>query len=375
MRNEFALLKKTIYLDSAAATLKPLSVIEAHSEVLQDLPINPHSIDSALGSELYAKLENARETVASFIQATKEEIIFTSGTTDSINKVALMFKAFLKEGDNIVLSSYNHSSNATPWIEVARQTGAKVIFSDDMISDINEKTKIVSYAQVNNSLAQKIDKYDLYDKVRSVGAVLVNDAAQAINSEIVSLDESDVVVFSGNKIYSPMGVGVLAINKDLLEVLKPSFTGGGTVISYNETEIKYKEGTRAFEPGTLNSAGIIAMAKGIEYFKDNFNPTNLDNMYKHAYKELNKLDNIEMISKYGDSIVLFKVKDHSSQDVVSYLGHRDMILRAGKHCAIYLFNKLKIDDSIRMSFGIYNTRKDIDAVVSAIKDGGDFLDV
>ncbi|MCK5867560.1 MAG: aminotransferase class V-fold PLP-dependent enzyme [Mycoplasmataceae bacterium] len=375
MRNEFPLLKNTIYLDSAAAMLKPVSVIQVNSEILQEFPINPHSIDSALGSKLYAKLEEATKLIASFIDATKEEIIFTSGTTDSLNRVAQMFKIFLKKDDKIILSSGNHSSNATPWIEIAKQTGAKIVFSDDLISDIDSKTKIVSYAQVNNSLSQNIDKYDLYDKVKSVGAVLVNDAAQAINSEIVSLEDSDVVVFSGNKIYSPMGVGVLAINKELLEVLKPSFTGGGSVVSYDEESIRYKEGIRSFRAGTPNTAGIISMAKGIEFFKDNFNPTHLNNLYKYAYKELNKLDKITMISKYEDSIVLFKVNDHSSQDVVSFLGHRDIILRAGKHCAIYLFNKLNIDDSIRMSFGIYNTKKDIDAVVEIIKNEGDFIDV
>lgn len=373
-RFEFPLLEKTVFLDSGAGTLKPLPVIEEVVKYYRDYPINLHSIDSKLGSLVYEKFTDARKTVADLVDADVEEVIFTSGTTDGLNRVARMFEAFTKSGDNIVISSYNHSSNSAVWIEMARRTGATVIISDDLIKDINEKTKVVAYAQVNNTINTHTNPDEIFEKAASVGAVLVNDAAQAINSEKVSLENSDVITISGTKIYGPTGVGALIIRKPLLDLLTPSTSGGGAVAKYTEKEITWKDSISKFEAGSLNVAGILGMAAGIKYMLEYDDFDRKKDLSEYAFNKLNELGNIEFLSQPRDGNVIFRVKGHSSQDVVSYLGHRDIILRAGRHCALYLFDKLNIDDSIRMSFGLYNNTDDIDKAVEAIKNGGDFLD-
>ena len=374
-REDFSLLKEVIYLDSAASSLKPKQVINEIVKYYEHYPINAHSVDSKLGSIVIQKIKNTRELVSDLIDANLNEIIFTSGTTDSINRLTRMFEDFIKEDDEIVISSHNHTSNFIPWVQLAQRKKAKIIVSNDLLKDINKKTKIVAFAQMNNTISSKDDIDKIYNKVVEVGALLVNDAAQAITYEEVSFHNCDVIVFSGTKIYGPTGIGVLAIKKELLILLKPKFIGGGSVINYDEKEIIFKEGIKSFEGGTQNIAGIIGLGEAIKYFNKYDNIFKKQELSKYAFSELSKVDNIELISKKNDNIILFKIKNISSQDVVSYLGHRNIILRAGKHCAIYLFNKMNIVDSIRMSFGLYNIKKDIDDTIQAIKEGGDFIDV
>lgn len=373
-RFEFPLLEKTVFLDSGAGTLKPLPVIEEVIKYYRDYPINIHSIDSKLGAIAYEKFISARKVVADLVDADPEEVIFTSGTTDGLNRVARMFEVFTKPGDKIVVSSYNHSSNASVWVEMAKRTGAKVIFSDDILSDIDDKTKIVAYAQVNNTINMHTDADAIFEKAASVGAVLVNDAAQAINSTKVSLENSDVITFSGTKIYGPTGVGALIIRKPLLDLLTPSTVGGGAVAKYTDKEVIWKDSIAKFEAGSLNVAGILGMAAGIKYMQEYDDFERKKDLSEYAFNKLNELGNIEFFSQPRDGNVIFRVKGYSSQDVVSFLGHKDIILRAGRHCALYLFEKLNVDDSIRMSFGLYNNNDDIDKAVEAIKNGGDFLD-
>lgn len=373
-RFDFPLLEKTVFLDSGAGTLKPLPVIEEVVKYYRDYPINIHSIDSKLGSEVYKKFVEARKVVADLVDADVEEVIFTSGTTDGLNRVARMFEAFVKQGDKIVISKYNHSSNSAVWIEMANRVGAVVVLSEDLINDIDEKTKVVAYAQVNNTIKQDIDIDALVEKVSSVGGVLVNDAAQAVNSEKVSLENSDVIVFSGTKIYGPTGIGALIIRKPLLDLLTPATSGGGAVAKYTEKEVTWKTSVAKFEAGTLNIAGILGMAAGIKYMLEYDDFDRKKDLSEYAFNKLNELGNIEFFSQPRDGNVIFRVKGKASQDVVSYLGHRDIILRAGRHCALHLFDSMNIDDTIRMSFGLYNNEDDVDKAVEAIKNGGDFLE-
>ena len=229
-RKDFPFLEKYVFLDSGGGALKPRQVVEAVSDFYLNNPINTHSADSPIGQKVIKDVNNARNLVAELIGASSDEIIFTSGTTDSLNKISQMFKTFLKKDDEILLSIFNHTSNVVVWQTVAEQTGAKIVFSQNLIEDITPKTKIVSYAQVNNTINKNIDITRLYKETKKMGAVLVNDAAQAILHGDVSLHDSDVVVFSGNKLYGPTGVGVLAVRKELLSFLKPVTFGGGITI-------------------------------------------------------------------------------------------------------------------------------------------------
>lgn len=373
-RFDFPLLKEITFLDSGAGTLKPIPVINKIVEYYTEYPLNMHSIDSELGVKLYEKFIDARKTVADLVDAIPEEVIFTSGTTDGLNRLARMFETFINKGDKIVVSQYNHSSNATPWVALGKRTGAEVIFSDNLFDDIDEKTKIVAYSQINNSINQEIDPDELATKVEEMGALLVNDAAQAINSTKVSLDNSDVITISGTKIYGPTGVGALIIKKELLSLLKPTTYGGGAVVKYSENNIIFKDSIAAFEAGSLNAAGILGMAEGIKYMNKYDDFDRKKDLSEFAYNELKKLGNIKILSQPRDVNVLFTVEGYEAQDVVSYLGHRKIILRAGKHCALYIYDKIGVPGAIRMSFGLYNNEDDILKVIEAIKNGGDFIE-
>ena len=377
-RKDFPLLEKTIYLDSGAGTLKPLSVIEKIVNYYKDYPINNHSVDSSLGEIVIRKINQTRKTISKLVDCKMHEIIFTTGTTDGLNKISRTLDHLVNKDDEIIISKYAHSSNAAPWIQLAKRNKAKIIISEDIINDINLKTKIVAFAQINNSIYKENDIEAIYQKIKSYGGILINDAAQAINSTKVTIKNSDIIVFSGTKLYGPTGSGALIVKEKLLKTLKPEIIGGGSVIDFDEKTILLKSGFHGFEPGTLNVAGIIGMGAGIDYMVkyDDFN--HKKKLVKYAFDKLSKIKDIEMISKRSDYNVLFKIKNISSQEVVSYLGHRNIILRAGKQCALYLFNdKNGIDESIRMSFAIYNEKSDIDLAIKAIKEGqrGGFIDI
>ena len=372
-RKDFPLLEKIVYLDNAAGTLKPKQVVEEISNFYLQSPINPHSVDSSMGSIVKKKIINARKLTADLIDASTEEIIFTAGTTDSLNRTALMFKAFLKKGDEILISKYNHVSNIVPWIEVAKETKSKIVFSENIINDIRDNTKVVCYAQMNNTINQNINIKKLYEKVKKHNAVLVNDAAQAIFHEKASLQEADVIAFSGNKIYGPTGIGVLAIKKELLSLLKPATFGGGATGFMKGQDWKAKEGYRGFEAGTPNTAGILGLAKGIEYF-NNIKENNEKEIANYAYDKLSKVKGIKIITKRGDLNTLFNYKNYNSQDIVSYLGHKGIILRSGLHCAKIITEIFDIKYSIRLSIAAYNNKTDIDKLIKELKNGGDFID-
>lgn len=373
-RFDFPLLKETVFLDAGAGMLKPNPVIDEVVSYYRDYPINLHSIDSKLGVKVYDKYNNAKKIVGELVDADPSEIIFTSGTTDSLNRVARMFEKFVKKGDKIVVSSYNHSSNCVPWIKLAERTGAIVVFSKDLFSDIDESTKVVAYSQVNNTIHQHIDPDELADAVEKVGAVLVNDAAQAVNTTKVSLNNSDVIAFSGTKVYGPTGIGALVIKKELLGFLDPQTYGGGAHVKYNENEVIDKTGIEKFEAGTLHIAGIIGMAAGIEYMNEYDDFERKKDLSQYAHKLLSEVEGISFLSQPRDGNVIFRIEGKPSQDIVSYLGHRNVILRSGKQCALYLFDELGISDAIRMSFGLYNNEEDIEKAVELIKNGGDFLE-
>ncbi len=374
-REKFALLKNVVYLDSAAAALKPTEVIDAINDFYTNYPISNHSSDSRLGVLVEQKISESRKLVADLVGAASEEVIFTSGTTDSLNKIALMLESKINEGDEILLSHLNHSSNVIPWMEVARRKKAKIIYSTDLLSDINGKTKIIAYAQTNNTLDEKYDPKAIFAKAKQVNALVVNDAAQAIIHSGVLLSEADVIVFSGNKLYGPTGIGALIVRKKLLDTLEPVTYGGGSVSEINDDSWIKKDGVDKYEPGTLHTAGIIGLGAAIKY------KNALGDVWMHekqiadyAFDKLQEVNGIRIYSNRGDLVILFNIGEFSSQDVVSHLGHKDIILRAGEHCARATSDSLGFKSSIRLSIGHYNNKDDIDKMIDVLKNGGDFLE-
>lgn len=377
IRTKFPMADKVTYLDNSVLLLKPLEVIEAGTDYYTNFSVSPRSADSRLGVIVVQKISNVRNKVADLINGYPEEIIFTSGTTESLNIFAQMSEQFLKPNDEILLSSYNHSSNIVPWIEVAKKTQAKVIFSENILEDINPKTKVVSLSQLTNNINQHFDMDEIYQKVQENNSILVNDAAQAIVSEEVTFDNCDIIAFSSNKLYGPTGLGVLAIKKELLEFLKPTKFGGGATYKVNDGDNwQSHEGIQSYEPGTPNIAAIWQLDKAIDFYNDltlEITQKLLKELANYLFDELIKLENVEIASQRGDSVFLFNVKNINSQDVTSYLGHKDIYVRSGTFCSPLIQQVTKRNSYIRISLAVYNNKKDIDTLIEAIKNGGDFL--
>lgn len=375
-RKDFPLLKTHTYLDSAGTVLKPKKVVKAISEFYLFYPINNHNIDSPLGFKVEQMVNQTREKIANFIGAKREEIIFTSGTTDSLNKIAQMLKPMLKTGDEILLSLYNHDSNLVPWIELSQQLKLKLVYSHNLLDSITKNTKIISYAQQNNTIVKYFDRKQLYLKAQENGAIVINDAAQAIAHQDVSFKDSDVIVFSGNKLYGPTGIGVLAVKTNILTKLKPVTFGGGAINQINSNNWIAKSGVEKFEPGTLNLAGIIGLSKALDYFKNSeFYKSYEIELAKYAHKKLKEVTGIKLYSLCGDINIIFNIKNYAAQDVANYLGKRKIIVRAGMHCAHMLNEIFDNKATIRISIAAYNNHEDIDNLVKILSKGGDFLDI
>ena len=374
---DFPMLKNNIvYLDNAALLLKPQPVIDAINYFYTNNSISNRTLDSVLGIEVNSKINETRSKVAKLLECQDDEVIFTSGATDSLNYISSLFERLIKKDDEIILSKLNHASHIVPWIELANKTGAKIILSLQLEKDITPKTKLVCFAQVNNSfqVLEKID--DIYKRTQEVGAYLINDAAQAIAYQKVSFQNSDAIAFSTNKFYGPTGVGVLAVKREILDKCVAKRYGGGATdyISANN-EWKSKDSISMHEPGTMNLAGIFGFHAALDYFAS----LDLKEINKHIkdlsiylFDELGKIDNVRISSRIGDSIILFVIKGIEPQDVASYLGHNNIYVRSGIFCNQYL-NRIKDKSYVRISLSFYNTKEDIDKICLAIKKGGDFL--
>lgn len=379
IRSNFPTINKYVYLDSAALVLKPQQAIDAVINYYENISVSVRTKDTPLGFEVKQKIDETKQAIATLVDCTREEVIFTSGTTESLNMISYMFDKIVEEGDEILIDEYNHSSNMINWIELSKRTKAKIVITDDVTKKINKKTKIVALAQENNTFSKVYDWNKLRALTNKHNAILVNDAAQAISHEKVSLNQSDVIAFSANKFYGPTGLGVLIVRKSLLEILKPAKFGGGIVkkISkkgdwepYNILEIH--------EAGTPNLAGIYMFNQAIKFFNEiGYNKTQsiLKDLSFYAHKRLQSVKNIEIYSKPGDIIILFNIKSVFCQDVSYYLAHKNIYTRGGFFCAHYIPNIKNQAGFVRASLGIYNNYHDIDLLVDALNTAKNYVNL
>ncbi|WP_322910661.1 aminotransferase class V-fold PLP-dependent enzyme [Mycoplasmopsis felis] len=378
IRKQFDILNKITYFDSAALVLKPKIAIDAIHNYYENISISSRTQDTPLGNLVNQTIFNVRQKVANLIDAKINEIIFTSGTTESINLFVNMFSHLLKPKDVILLHSYNHSSNLVPWIEIAKKTKAIIKISDDVELDLikTKNIKILALSQETNNFNKSFD-FSLISKICKEKKIwLFNDAAQAISHSKVSLNLFDIVVFSTNKFYGPTGMGILAIKEDLLKKLRPVKFGGGTVNEINKDHsFVLKTDISVFEPGTPDIAGFFMFDKGLDFFNSiGYQRTQniLKNLSIYLHKKLMKLKNINVYSKPGHYIALINVKNINPQDVATYLGQKNIYTIAGIFCAQYLKNVVSEHSFLRISLGIYNNYDDIDKLVDELEKGGDF---
>lgn len=378
IRKLFPMLKNDIvYLDNGALVQKPQSVIDAILDFYTKYSVSNRTSDSEIGIIIGQKIDQTRELVANLINCKPNEIMFNSGTTEGLNYCSQLLEQLLNEDDEIIIWKYNHSSHMVPWIEIAKNKKAKVIFSDNIIDDINEKTKIICYTQITNNFNIKIDIKDVYKKAKLFNSIVVNDAAQAISHEKVDASYCDALAFSSNKLFGPTGLGVLYVSDEILKKVNSKKFGGGSLDKVNKDGTwKPKDAISKHEPGTLHLAGIFGLYEAIKFF----NTLDLEQLQKYlydlscyAFEKLSKLDNIKVVSNKGDSIILLEVKNTTSQDLASYLGHKKIYVRSGVFCAQYLHHIIE-NPLVRVSLHIYNNKEDIDTLYKTIKEGGDFID-
>jgi cysteine desulfurases, SufS subfamily len=384
--------KRFCYLDNAATSFKPQSVIDACNLYYENETANAHRGDYDLAYKVDVKVDEVREKVAKFIGAKKEEIVFTSGASMSLNLIAYGYGfKFLKEEDEILLTEAEHASNVLPWFKVRELTKCKINYipldeegrltPENLKKVINKHTKIVSVAQVTNVLGYVIDIKAIAKICHENGTILVVDGAQSVphmKTNVKDLD-CDFIIFSGHKMCGPTGTGVLYGKYDLLCKMDALMTGGGDNARFDMCgNVALLEPPLKFEAGTQNLAGIYGLGAAVDYLTK----IGMDNIeqYEHELREyaiskLEKLDNVILYNKDAETgIITLNVKDVFPQDEATYLNSKGICVRSGQHCAKMLVDFLKTVGTVRVSLYFYNTKDDIDQLVEALKTGGNILD-
>lgn len=379
--------KRLVYLDSAASSQKPRCVIEAQKEYLSHFHSNIHRGVHALATQATEAYEGAREKIrAHFNASLSSEIIFTSGTTDSINLVAGTWgRQNLKKGDTVVVSRLEHHSNIVPWQMLSYEVGFDIevveLLEDGSLDyamfeeKLALKPKLVAISHVSNALGTINDVKSIVEKSHEAGAIVLLDGAQAAPHMQVDLQELDCefYVASGHKMYGPTGIGILYGKQSLLEVMPP-WRGGGEMIATVSFEEKttFNVPPYKFEAGTPHISGAIGLGAAIDWM----NGVGLDNIYAHekdltdyAHKQLSQIEGLRLFGtapkKAG--VVSFIVDGVHPSDLGTLLDQMGIAVRTGHHCTEPLMNKLCIPGTVRASFGAYSTREEIDILAEGIK--------
>lgn len=376
-----------VYLDSAATSQKPISVIEAVSDYYKGYNSNVHRGVHTLGTRATDGYEGAREKVRSFINAaTTEEVIFTRGTTTSINTVAASYgRANVEEGDEIVITHMEHHSNIIPWQQLAKEKGAVLkyvplqedgtITLEDVRETITSRTKIVAIMMVSNVLGTMNPIKEITKIAHENGAVMMVDGAQAaphMKIDVQDLD-CDFFAFSGHKMVGPTGIGVLYGKKKHLEAMEPVEFGGEMIDFVGLYDSTWKELPWKFEGGTPIIAGAIGLGAAIDFLED----IGLSNIEAHEHKlaayALEKMSAVEGMKIFGPQdpaqragLVTFNIDDVHPHDVATVLDSEGIAVRAGHHCAQPLMKWLNVSATARASFYLYNTEEEIDRLVAGL---------
>lgn len=387
-REDFPLLSKDIiYLDNGATSLKPKCVIDKITDYYQNYSANAHRGDYDLSLKVDYEYENARDLVKDFIHARyREEIIFTSGTTDSLNIIATgFFKDLLEPDDEIIITTSEHASNVLPWFRLAKETGCKIkyipldnnyyVTIDNLKKTITPNTKIIALAEITNVVGDIRPIKEIAKLAHEIDAFIVVDGAQSVPHLKTDVIDSDIdfLAFSGHKMCGPTGIGVLYGKKELLEKVIPTNLGGGMNESFDDPNHVYlKQLPTRLEAGTPPIAGAIGLGEAISYL----NKIGMDNIHKrevtlrkYLVDHLVKIPHIDIINVESDSgIVAFNVEGIFSQDVAYYLNKYHICVRAGSHCAKVLKKETHVANTLRVSLYFYNTKEEIDTLIHLLED-------
>jgi len=398
VREDFPILKRTmqgkplIYLDNAATTLKPQCVIDAVTHYYTYLGANAHRGDYDLSHDVDVAYEDARKTVAKFLNANSNEIVFTSGASASLNTVAYaLSEKYLNEGDEVLLTQAEHASNVLPWFKIEHDKKIHIgyipldnigrLTPENVVKAITPKTKIISIAQVTNVLGYNADIKAICKIAHEHGLIVSVDGAQSaphMPIDVKDLD-CDFYSFSGHKMCGPTGVGVLYGKYELLDQLNPLMMGGGMNTRFDTCgDYLLQKPPLKFEAGTQNIEGAIGLAAAIRYIEklgmQNIHDYELK-LRSYAIEKMKKIPEIILYNEFGESgVITFNIRDVFAQDAASHFNKNGICVRAGNHCAKILMEYLGTPATVRCSISFYNTKEEIDAFIEACKNGGDFLD-
>ncbi len=395
IRKDFPILKTNlIYFDNGATTLKPQSVIDAITEYYSHYSANAHRGDYSISQKVDTVYETTRNKVRQFINARETgEIIFTKGSTESLNMIVFgFFKYYLKKGDEILLTKSEHSSNILPWFELGKDIGCVVkyipldnkgkVTLNNVKKMINEKTKVISLAHITNVVGDIRPLKEITELAHQHNILVVSDASQSIGHMKVDVTDLDIdfMAFSGHKMCGPTGIGVLYGKYEYLDKMRPMEFGGGMNASFDvDGTVEYKSLPHRLEAGTPNIAGVVGLGAAIDYL----NRIGIDNitriereLRKYALEKLSKIDNVIVYNTHTDSgIIAFNLKGVFSQDTALYLDQHNICVRAGSHCAKMLKDEFNTKNTCRISFYFYNTEEEIDKLVEVLQDGKDIFKV
>jgi cysteine desulfurase/selenocysteine lyase len=376
-----------IYFDNAASSQKPRSVIDALLRYYELDNANVHRGIHELSNRATTAFEAARERVAKFINAkTADEIVFTRGTTESINLVAQAWGSKnIKAGDTILLTEMEHHSNIVPWQLLAERTGAKLVYlpvtGDEGLLDLSKLDKLITrdvklfaFTHISNSLGTVNPVAELCERVRKLGIATLVDAAQSAGHLALDVQKigCDFLVFSGHKICAPTGIGVLWGRQELLDAMPPYQGGGEMILTVDFFKSTYKKAPHLFEAGTPDIAGAIGLHAALDYL----DAIGRENIFKHdqelatyAYDQLAQLKGVRLFGpKTGRAgLVSFLLNDVHAHDVVTVADQRGVALRGGHHCNQPLMKKLGIVSTARASFYFYNTRAEVDRFIEVVR--------
>ena len=374
--------KSLIYFDNAATTFKPNQVINSVIDYYSNYTANAHRGDYDISYEVDTKYEGVRKKVKEFINAKKdEEIVFTSGTTQSLNMIVNgFFKDYLNDGDEVLLTKAEHASNILPWFNIEKDIKIKyieldneLVTLDNVIKRITPNTKVISLAHITNVIGDERPIKEITDYAHKHNILVVLDAAQSAPHVKIDVENLgvDFMGFSGHKMCGPTGIGVLYGKYELLNKLNPQNVGGGMNNDFESNmTYRYKELPYRLEAGTPNIEGVIGLGSAIDYINSigiNNIENYVSNLRSYAIDKLSKLKNIDIYNKdIKSSTIIFNVRGVHSQDTSTYLNKHGICVRAGNHCAKILKDEIGVTNTCRISLYFYNTKEDIDKLVEVL---------
>ena len=393
IRNLFPILqteingKPLVYLDNAATSQKPISVIETWEKYYKTLNANVHRGIHTLSQQATEEMENSRKKIQKFINAEKDyEVIFTKGTTEGINLIAYSISHLISENDEIIISYLEHHSNIVPWQMLCERTGAKlkvipmdengVLQMDTLENMLSEKTRIVSVNQVSNALGIINPIDEIIAKTRQQSdALVVIDGAQSVSHFQIDVQkmDCDFFVFSGHKMYAPMGTGILYGKESALNKLIPFHGGGEMIATCSFDKTTYADLPFRFEAGTPNVSGNIALGAAVDFIQSIGHEQIIAHektLLKYAQEQLLQIDGLKIYGRNAEKAgaVSFNLEGIGiASDVGMILDKQGVAVRTGHHCAQPIMNYFNISGTVRASFAVYNTLEEVDILVNAVE--------